>query len=921
MQTTIAIVADRYSNYWRPVIERISARLELAGFATLFITSRDFYKPSLEKPEAKLWNNTIFSASRHFPVQGYIVLNTSSSCDNAIERVAEFAHGVDQKPVISIGADIPGIVSVLPDNVSGMGNLMDHMTSDSTRQNYVFLRGGLNLGVSQERESIFRKVLASKGIPIQQDLIIDGGLTSQSAFSAMLSALQCRQDIHAVVAANDVLAVGAILAIQEHGLSVPEDVMVSGYDDREIADNSFPSLTSVSYRFSNLAEYAVDALLVMLNEDDTDVTIQSCELEDSRLQVCSSSCARDSVIPATVNNDTLRQDNALQQKVNFEKERARKMQDDLHIEIASCNTFEELDDLLDRSAVKLSLSRLFLVLHEQKAERKQLQAHKVISYGIRGRHCSDIKYNANDILPPDMAYELAVGLLVLAPIPDGVKTLGFLLLDPSSVTALSIENLASCIGKVLGGFIQVQAYEAQRVDLQQKNTSLRYMANHDELTGLENRSGFTRRLVQKLKNVENRQFTLELLLIGLDDFKAVNDTFGHEFGDVVLKEVANRIIAVLRDTDHSARFGSDEFAILIESDAGALSAALVAGRVLTALNTPLNVAGTQIELGASIGISRLGHGPNEGPDVSQLLKQSDTALYQAKAAGKNCYLHYADCMLTSLHRRLKLENAIKHALSNKEFTFEYQPRVNVVTRMIQGFEALVRWNPERDDLQADDISPGTFIPVAEASGLISEIDKLALIQACKQLKSWQEEGLRTCISVNMSVKRLQQPDLVDEVRETIDFYGIAPGMIELELTESAAMDDISKNVITLKQLRLLGVNISIDDFGTGYSSLAYLKKLPLTCLKIDKSFLKGIVENNCISSDAQIIKTIIALGKSMGYTLVAEGVERPEQTRFLISHGCTQAQGFLYSKSLTSCAATSQLIRSKSGQAVGGGTV
>gem|GEM_PF-7079310 len=577
------------------------------------------------------------------------------------------------------------------------------------------------------------------------------------------------------------------------------------------------------------------------------------------------------------------------QKARFDSERVRQLQDDLHIELASCRTLEQLDTLLKFSVGRFPLSRLHLVIHERESVHAETQA-----------------------------VELAAGLLVMLPLCDGVKILGYLLVDPTGVPALSVENLANSIANVMNSFTRLQALEVQAHDLQRINASLLHMANHDELTGLRNRSGFTRQLGRMLHSASSQQCTLEMLFIDLDGFKTVNDTFGHSAGDEVLIEVARRINSLLRETDHCARFGGDEFAIIVESEAGTLSAAGVADRLLKALNLPFSVAGMQVVLGASIGITRLGNGASEGRDVEELLKQSDTAMYQAKAAGKNCYRHYADYMAISLHRRMKLENAIKQGLSNDEFTFEYQPRVNVVTRMIQGFEALVRWHPRKNDLQSDDIKPGTFIPIAEATGLIVDIDRLALSQACKQLKRWKEEdNLTTCISVNMSVQRLQQPGLVDEVRETIDFYGIAPGMIELELTESAAMDDISKNVITLKHLRLLGVNVSIDDFGTGYSSLAYLKKLPVTCLKIDQSFLKGIIENDYTNSDAQIVKTIIALGKSMGYTLVAEGVETPEQTRFLISNGCIQAQGFLYSKSLTPSAATALLKRSNNGKALG----
>ena len=469
----------------------------------------------------------------------------------------------------------------------------------------------------------------------------------------------------------------------------------------------------------------------------------------------------------------------------------------------------------------------------------------------------------------------------------------------------------ACVGNAIRSCVRLQVLEHQALDLQQKNASLSYLAEHDALTGLKSRGGFIQRLEQLTVSAELGGKTLEVLFIDLDGFKTVNDNFGHGAGDELLKDVSHRLAGLLQGTDCCARFGGDEFALIVENTQGTSSASVRAEKILEVLERPFSVRDMSIVLSASIGIARWGNGIGEGATVEEILKQSDTAMYHAKASGKNCFCQYADSMAITLRKQMMLENAIKLGMEKDEFNVHYQPRFNMVTGEIQGFEALMRWHPSNKEILPEDTCPDVFIAIAETTGSISAIDHLALTQACRQLRAWSDEfNITTRISVNMSAMRLQQRGLIKEVRETLKTFAIEPGMIELELTESAAMDDIVQSVRTLKKLRLLGVDLSIDDFGTGYSSLAYLQKLPVNCLKIDQSFLKGAMVNNFKNSDAEIVKTTIALGKSMGYTMVAEGVEQQAQAGFLVRNGCELAQGFLYSKPLSSTAATSLLRRS-----------
>ena len=493
--------------------------------------------------------------------------------------------------------------------------------------------------------------------------------------------------------------------------------------------------------------------------------------------------------------------------------------------------------------------------------------------------------------------------------------MGYLLIEPPFNSALSVENFATSIGSAVNNCLRLQVLADQTRELRTRNASLSYLAERDELTGLRNRNGFRQQLERSIKLAATKKCTLEVLFIDLDGFKAVNDSFGHDAGDVVLNIMAKRLKGLLRKTDCCARFGGDQFSVLLESPFGEESAFAFANRILDALKTPFSVGNMNITLGASIGVARYGNSSHESMTAVDLLKQSDTAMYQAKASGKNRSLQDHDSMPSVLHKRIKLESAMNRGLENGEFYVEFQPRVNVLTNEIHGFEALMRWNSILDDIHPDETLPNVFIPVAEATGSIIAIDQLALTLACKQLKYWRDTfQISTCMSVNMSVIRLQQPGLVDMVRNTLHEFGVDPGMIELEITESGVMDDIENSTRTLHKLRSLGVNLSIDDFGTGHSSLAFLKKLPVNCLKIDQSFLKELASDDFDNFDAKMVKSIIGLGNSMGFSVVAEGVEDTEQSRFLIDNGCEFAQGYLYSAALSSQDATALYCQSYSSE-------
>ena len=589
------------------------------------------------------------------------------------------------------------------------------------------------------------------------------------------------------------------------------------------------------------------------------------------------------------------------ERVAFEDERIRRFQDKLHIELATCVEFSDLRIPLEKFVKAVPLRRLYLFFNYQTDERHNRSLAKWLTFHeLQGSSVNEVAFDANKGLPSQLWREVSFGPLVLLPLCAGAKTFGYLLIESTFNSALSAENLAISIGNAVNNCLRLRALADQACELKRKNASLSYLAERDELTGLRNRSGFIEQLNHSIKRAASKECLVEILFIDLDGFRTINDSFGHDVGDIVLNVMAKRLTGLLGKADCCARFGGDEFSVLLESPLGDSSAIMVTDRILNILQIPFSVGRMSITLGASIGVARYGNGSDESATVVDLLKQADTAMYQAKASGKNCTRLYTDSMAIALHKRMKLENAITVGLENGEFYVNYQPRVSLLTNEILGFEVLARWDSVHDDINPDETLPNVFIPIAEATGSIVAIDHLALTLACKQLKYWRDAfQISTRMSVNMSIMRLQQPELVNTVRNTLQAFGVDPDMIELEITESGIMDDIENSTKTLNELRLLGVNLSIDDFGTGHSSLAYLKKLPVNCLKIDQSFLKGLANNNFDNYDAKIVKSIIGLANSMGFKVVAEGVENQAQCRFLKDNGCELAQGHLYSEAIS----------------------
>jgi len=412
---------------------------------------------------------------------------------------------------------------------------------------------------------------------------------------------------------------------------------------------------------------------------------------------------------------------------------------------------------------------------------------------------------------------------------------------------------------------------------------LDHLAHHDPLTGLPNRLLFSDRLSQSLAQARRRERLAAVMFLDLDQFKLVNDTLGHNAGDVLLWQVAGRLTKRLRDVDTIARMGGDEFTIILTDIASSDDAIAVAQRVLSLFAQPFTLAGRELFISTSVGISVF---PSDGEDAETLVRNADAAMYRAKEQGKDSYCLYTESLNAAALEQMTLLNNLRKAIQNEEFTLHYQPRVDIRTGDLLGLEALIRWvHPEMGPIQ-----PSQFIPVAEDSGLIGPITDWVLRTACAQNKAWQDSGLPPLeVAVNISARQMEQDGLVATVRRTLDRAGLEPRYLGLELTESALMRNPETSVKILRRIREMGVRVSLDDFGTGHSSLSKLKRLPIDTVKIDQSFVKDI---NTDHENAAIATAIVAMAHGMRLRVLAEGVETVEQLEFLRALECDEVQGY-----------------------------
>lgn len=460
--------------------------------------------------------------------------------------------------------------------------------------------------------------------------------------------------------------------------------------------------------------------------------------------------------------------------------------------------------------------------------------------------------------------------------------LGIGVVDQQEVNNGLIEQ-ARDLGKRVGVAFAALAREAELV----------LRAHHDDLTGLPNRALLSERLQQELARARRTGKQLALLFLDLDRFKSVNDTLGHDGGDQLLRVAAERLSACVRECDTVARLGGDEFVVLLTGLDNPQQAAKLAGQVLAVLSEPFQVAGSKCFIGASIGVSVF---PADGSSAEELLKQADIAMYRAKAAGRGRFVFFEESMNVDQRERAVMEQELHLAIMRNQFAVHYQPRVDLRDGRLLGAEALLRWNHP----VLGSVSPAIFIPLAEDAGLIESIGPWVLRQVCAQLAAWQAAGYAVgTVAVNVSGRQFRSDDLVAQVTHALESTGLAPHVLELEVTEGVLIDDVESVIDVLGRLKQIGVSVALDDFGTGYSSMAYLRRLPIDVLKIDQSFVRDLAHDE----DARnMVQAIIAMAHALHKSVVAEGVETLVQANLLRSWGCNQAQGFYFSRPVTAAA-------------------
>ena len=433
---------------------------------------------------------------------------------------------------------------------------------------------------------------------------------------------------------------------------------------------------------------------------------------------------------------------------------------------------------------------------------------------------------------------------------------------------------------------------------------IQFMANHDALTGLPNRVLLNDRLSQAILHAQRYDRWVTVLFVDLDNFKFINDSLGHNAGDELLRTIAKRMVDRVRATDTVVRLGGDEFVVVLtDQPKSADSISQTVQKIQLAIAEPVHLEGHDLRVTSSLGVATY---PDDGAGADTLLANADAAMYRAKEVGRDNFQFYTAELNTKVHEKFLLQEELRNAVARSEFVLHYQPEVDLRTGRVFAVEALVRWKHPKLGM----VPPNRFIPTAEENGLIVPIGDWVLHEACRQNKAWQDAGLpHMVVSVNVSARQFREKNLIHRVVSALESSGLEARYLELELTESLIMQDVELAVATMKELQGLGIQLSIDDFGTGYSSLSALKTFPVTRLKIDKSFVDGLLADE---NDRAVAGAVVSLGQTLNLRVVAEGVETDAQAEFLRSINCDEMQGYLFSKPLPA-EGLEELLSAKSG--------
>lgn len=1000
---TVAILTDVYVDYQRFMVDTIAEVLLGAGYKPLCFSGLELdAPPRLHQDMAA--SNKIYDLVRRSAVDGVICLAGALGRHVSHAKLEDFLKRFDV-PIVSIGLDIDGVTSIVIDDDKGNRDLMDHVLADEERQHIAFLRGVPSDTYSRHRESIFRDHVLRSGRSLDQTLFITGNFDPFDSYNATHTLLESRPDVDTIVAANDVMALSAVRAAAAIGRIIPDDLVITGFDDTKEATQSSPSLTTVRQPVAQMAELAAHRLLARLGSPldgrTAELTPPPVTYLRSELVIRGSSAAsaasftdansqdgrsvqqllleslsgpgkpQEIDLPeiAEALGDTLangstrlaeslahinissggeermhwlrdlsqrieelavdslmamgRHDDAMIIKGSlatlreriwaqsmafaFEARRQEQARSSLQMQIGSCTRLEDMLVVLDHWLEDVRPRHFFLVHYDTPSSSIPERARLIkASHAGSNQTRSSARFNTRDLLPEDLIHTPSIEQLLLYPIHAGSEHYGYLLIDPEGLELPNLHDVAHCIGNAMRNQHLINRLEQQTETLSSTNLELSRLADFDVLTDLPNRRQFERHLASACDS--GTPFTLSF--IDLDGFKLVNDTLGHEIGDVLLRQVAARLrLCVAGHSDDKgfiARLGGDEFTVLVR-DIDDSAMRTLAETILESLANPFELDGQQVNVSGSLGYAQF---PTDADTASSILKAGDAAMYAAKSLGKNRAYKFRPDLLKSDDQRLLLAQDMREALDNNALTLHYQPRIDLASQQLRGVEALMRWIIEAPEGDYQRAGPHEFIPVAEKSGLIARLDSFALVEACRQARVWVDSGTPLPVSINVSVLQLQQEDFVGLVKQTLGMFQLDPTLLELEITESATMADVESSITKLGRLRSLGVQISIDDFGTGHSSLSYLKRLPIDSIKIDRSFIKDIRDDNFDApQDVAIMRSVVAFAKTMNFSLVAEGIETEAQQRFATSLGCDEGQGYRFGRPQSAQEITNMLKR------------
>jgi len=945
---TIAVIVDEYVDYYRLLVSGIRSELETRGYGVLCVTGGMLAQHS---GSASTASNAIYSVLAHTQIKGILSMSGSLVNDTRSEDFAQFLSQYSV-PVVSVGRVAKNVHSVVFNDAPAMHGLMQHLINDTNGRRFAFVRGFPTDEASMLRECIFKEQLLNNQYEVDDSCVVDGNYDVFESYEAVYKLLTDQNEIDVIVAASDIMALSAARAARALGKSVPDDIVIVGFTDAPQSTQHSPAFTTVRQPVDALAQQAVDVLIRQIDSGaksstelmnpivssvDSELVVRGSSIQSNFNDVsaevvgveqyyeflahavlglknpdnidlyalaesfadtlnthsdkfkrcletqlmgslnagtmhwwtnlryfleklCNTICVTDEQLkskPLIVSALFKAQGYIWSLRTNqeYELSRAYDIGNRIQQDMGSCAHLRDILRVLKTGLIEHSIKRCYLVRYMTPSPNPDSMAQLIFEF-VNGARVDnqDSPFATHEILPERLFGELERGMLLQLAVSAGNDIYGHILIDADGISRVDVAALVQSMGSAMRNQHILSTLASRTRELQNANDQLRNTLFTDALTGLNSRIGLQEHIQSAVEAAVESKGQVSVFHIDMDGFKAVNDGLGHDAGDAVLRQLAARLSNFvhqeLGSTGFVARLASDEFMVVTD--------------------LPMREEGLV-----------------------------------------NRVVIYDPELTAAFEHRVQLEQQMHKAITNGEMRLYFQPRIDLRTGEICAVEALMRWMRDGPDGPYHFAYPDEFITLAEKSGFITQLDTFGLTAACRQAREWELAGIPLSVSVNVSVVQLQQDRFVETVEQALKTHQLRPDLLELEITESAAMSDVEQNIDKLNQIKEMGVQMSIDDFGTGYSSLNYLKRLPVNNLKIDRSFIMGIERiGDTPSVDETIVKSVIALGKSMDFGLVAEGIETEEQHQLLKSLDCDQAQGYLFSKPAAPAEITRMLIES-----------